>query len=284
MNWASHAGTVTFTGMMIFRSYTPPTIQHLVKSIWYMEVQPAAGHLEEEIIPDGHHELIFYLDNGTPRTQSSATAWQAHPAASVVGQSLQSNRIRMFAGARLYGVRFYPHTLYRLLGMPVDLLTSSILPLDEVLKNHGFWNHISNDPDETFTALERYLAGLLQRQNGLLPGYCYVEYSLARITGSRGSVAVKELLQKTGITSKYHDELFKKYVGITPKFLSLILKFNFYIHYRARNPEKTLTDCAYEAGYYDQSHLIKSFYQFTGLNPSGYFKSGAPISELFAGL
>jgi hypothetical protein len=72
MNWAAQAGTVTFTGMMIFRSYTPPTIQHLVKSIWYMEVQPAAGLLEEEIIPDGRHELIFYLDNSTPRTQSSA--------------------------------------------------------------------------------------------------------------------------------------------------------------------------------------------------------------------
>ena len=249
-----------------------------------MEVQPAAGLLEEEIIPDGHHELIFYLNSSTPRTQSSATAWQAHPAASVVGQSLQSNHIRMFAGARLYGIRFHPHTLYRLLGMPVHLLTSSILPLDEVLKSHGFWNHISNDPDETFIALERYLADLLQRQNDPLPGYCYVEYSLARITGSHGNIAVKDLLQKTGITSKYHDELFKKYVGITPKFLSLILKFNFYIHYRACNPEKTLTDCAYEAGYYDQSHLIKSFHQFTGLNPSGYFKSGAPISELFAGL
>jgi AraC-like DNA-binding protein len=249
-----------------------------------MEVPADGGVYEEEIIPDGHHELIFYLDNSTPRTQSSVTGWATHPAASVVGQSLQSNRIKMFPGVRLYGIRFYPHTLYSLFHIPVHLFTSTIVPLDEVFKQHRFWDRLGDDPDQTFAALERYLAEILQRELPDQPGYRYVEYSSARLFGSRGGVSVKELVRKTGITTKYHDDLFKKYVGITPKLLGSVLKFNSFIHYRACHREKTLTECAYEAGYYDQSHLIKSFHSFTGYSPSGYFQGGAEISERFAGL
>jgi AraC-like DNA-binding protein len=270
--------------MIQFRRYTPLSIRHLVKCIWYMEVPADGGVYEEEIIPDGHHELIFYLDDSTPRTRSSVAGWGTHPAASVVGQSLQSNRIKMFPGVRLYGIRFYPHTLYALFRMPVALFTSAIVPLDDVLKHHGFWDQISDDADRTFAALERYLARILQRELAEQPGYRYIDYSTARIFGSRGSVPVKELVRKTGITTKYHDELFKKYVGITPKLLGSVLKFNSFVHYRACHREKTLTECAHEAGYYDQSHLIKSCYCFTGFSPSGYFQGGAEISETFAGL
>lgn len=219
--------------MIHFRRYIPLTIRHLVKCIWYMEVNADTGLYEEELIPDGHHELIFYLDNSIQRTQSSATNWQTHPAASVVGQSLQSNRIKMFPGSRLYGIRFYPHTIYSLFRVPVQLFTSAITPLDDVLKHHSFWDHITDNPDSTFIALERYLGGILQRDLSEQPGYRYVEFSTARILNSLGGVQIKELVQKTGITIKHHDELFKKYVGITPKLLGSVLKFNNFILYRA---------------------------------------------------
>jgi hypothetical protein len=168
--------------MIRFRSYIPLTMRHLVKCIWYMEVHTDDGIYEEKIVPDGHNELIFYLDNSTPRAQSSATGWETHPAASVVGQSLQCNRIKMFPGARLYGIRFYPHTLYSLLRIPAHLFTSTIVPLDEVFKRLGFWDHMSDDPDQTFPALERYLAGVLQREPSAQPGYSYIEYSTALST------------------------------------------------------------------------------------------------------
>ncbi|RYF96544.1 MAG: AraC family transcriptional regulator, partial [Chitinophagaceae bacterium] len=39
--------------------------------------------------------------------------------------------------------------------------------------------------------------------------------------------------------------------------------------------EKSLTDIAYGCGYYDQSHFIHEFKQFSGYHPRQYF-SGSP--------
>ena len=35
--------------------------------------------------------------------------------------------------------------------------------------------------------------------------------------------------------------------------------------------EETLTQVAYENDYYDQSHFIRDFKEFTGTNPKDYF-------------
>ncbi|WP_350340143.1 helix-turn-helix domain-containing protein [Paraflavitalea speifideaquila] len=35
---------------------------------------------------------------------------------------------------------------------------------------------------------------------------------------------------------------------------------------------KSLTDIAYECGYYDQSHFIHDFKEFSGYHPGQYFK------------
>ena len=43
--------------------------------------------------------------------------------------------------------------------------------------------------------------------------------------------------------------------------------------------KKTLTDIAQDCGYYDQSHFINDFREFTGYNPKVYFAGKAEGSE-----
>lgn len=38
-----------------------------------------------------------------------------------------------------------------------------------------------------------------------------------------------------------------------------------------KNKKKSLTDIAYDCGYYDQSHFINDFKEFSGYHPSQYF-------------
>ena len=268
--------------MIRFRQYIPHTIAHLVKSIWYLQLVGEGQAYEEAIIPDGHHELIFYLDGG--RSRRWARGWTEQPGALIASQTLESYRLQMPAGAKLYGIRFYPHTLYPLLGVPLHLLGAAVLPLGELLAARGFWDCIGEDVDETFRRLEAHLVTLFEHSGVGLPGYRYVEYSVRQMIATGGRVPIKTLIGKSGITAKYYDELFKKYVGITPKCLGSILQFNTFIDYRNRFPAKTLTECAYEAGYYDQSHLIKASYQWAGAPPREYFSSAAEISNLFAAL
>ena len=97
-------------------------------------------------------------------------------------------------------------------------------------------------------------------------------------------IELRDLVRRTGISKMHLDKLFLKYVGIGPKQFSRIIQLNAFIAYRTRHPEQTLTQCGYEAGYYDQSHLTRSFQSFVGRPPRAYFDDANEISGIFSSL
>src|SRR5579871_787609 len=135
--------------MIHFRQYVPATVANWVKSIWYMEVGKGLSVYEELIPPDGHHELIFYLEDYRSRRLAERDEWIEQPGTLIATQTLESYRMQMQAGARLYGVRFYPHTLYPLLRVPLHELGSAVLPMDELLRGRGLEACIDEDVEAT---------------------------------------------------------------------------------------------------------------------------------------
>ena len=45
---------------------------------------------------------------------------------------------------------------------------------------------------------------------------------------------------------------------------------------------KKYRDIAHQLGYYDQSHLIRDFRQYSGMSPSRYIQKAHGITQLFA--
>jgi AraC-like DNA-binding protein len=58
-------------------------------------------------------------------------------------------------------------------------------------------------------------------------------------------------------------------VGTSPKKFASIVRLKHVIH--QYNPDHSLTELAYEAGFYDQAHFIKEFKLFTGATPEKFF-------------
>jgi len=249
-----------------------------------MEVGHEHEIYEEEIIPDGHIEILFYLNSNSVRREHGSDEWIIQPAAFVAGQTLKSHQIKMFAGAALYGIRFYPHTLFPFFHLPLNYITEGILPLSDLTDPTGFWNCIANTPEQTFENLERYLFERLSVQGLNNAGYQYVDRAMKHILANNGAVSINNIREPDKITVKYYGDLFKKYVGITPKHLCNILKINQFISNKINYPELNLTGCTYESGYYDQSHLIKSFHQLIETSPRSYFENARTISNIFAAL
>lgn len=270
--------------MITIQTYTPKLLPHLVKSFWYMEVGHEADVYEEEIIPDGHIEIIFYLNNNSARKEFGDSEWHIQPSAFIAGQTLKRHEIKMLAGARLYGIRFYPHTLYPFLKIPVNYIENGILPLNEVINTRGFWNCITYAPRQTFENFERYLAEQISVQTLNSPGFQYTDRAVKSILKSGGQVSIGSITESNKITTKYYGDLFKKFAGITPKCLCNILKINQFISNKINYPYLNYTECTYESGYYDQSHLIKSFHQFADTSPREYFEHTRAISNMFSAL
>jgi len=272
--------------MISVTTSSPTTIGHLVKSFWYLEVeQTDIESYREEIVPDGHHEIIFHLgaDPGRIRLGDSA-AWQEEPRALIVGQTVRRHHLWLAPGARLYGIRFFPHTLLAFLRLPVAELTNQLYPLEAIAHAQPFWDCIARDPRRTFANFEALLVRMLRPEAVGNAGYDYVNAAVASILQNGGQVSGTGLVRRTGISKMHLDKLFLKYVGIGPKQFSRIIQLNAFIAYRTKHPDQTLTQCGYEAGYYDQSHLTKSFQSFVGRPPGAYFDDANEISGIFSSL
>lgn len=81
-------------------------------------------------------------------------------------------------------------------------------------------------------------------------------------------ITVSQLSQMANLSLYYYIRVFKKEVGLTPK--------DYLIQQRIRKAKELilknypLSHVALESGFYDQSHMLKYFKSYTGINPSSF--------------
>ncbi len=80
---------------------------------------------------------------------------------------------------------------------------------------------------------------------------------------------IEQVIRDSGLSERQVQRLFNEYVGIPPKKYFEIKKIESAI--KLFKTSLNLTEIAYSSGYYDQSHFINSFKNYTGLLP-GEFK------------
>ena len=271
--------------MILIETYIAQHLTHLVKNCWYLEVPAQLPQpYYEDILPDGHHEIIFHLHPHTGKRKFSGTEWIEEPAAFIAGQTLTSYTLELMPGARLYGIRFYPHTLAAFLKIPVPDPLSGITPLSDILPISSFMDCITDHPQTTFRRFERLLTGMIAGLQTPSGGYDYVHAAVREIMLHKGNISVDQLLHRTGVSAKYLDSLFKKQVGLTPKAVCNIIRFNHFVSWQKAHPEENYTAGGYETGYYDQSHLIRTFRQYTQQSPKAYFNSDTWINNVFVNI
>ncbi len=101
-----------------------------------------------------------------------------------------------------------------------------------------------------------------------------VHWTLARIHQSGGRVRAEELAREAGCSRKYLGSVVSRAVGLPPKSLARIHRFQ---HTLGRlGSTLDWAELAADCGYYDQSHLIRDFQQFSGLAPAAFLRSAQP--------
>lgn len=94
-------------------------------------------------------------------------------------------------------------------------------------------------------------------------------------------VSIRNLAQDLRVSERYLEMQFKKYVGLSPKTYSLILRFKQIEEQlnATANPRWRQMDFAQD--YYDQNHFIKDFKRFTGHTPSDYLLSNVAMGRSY---
>ncbi|QEC40989.1 AraC family transcriptional regulator [Pseudobacter ginsenosidimutans] len=87
----------------------------------------------------------------------------------------------------------------------------------------------------------------------------------------KGIIRVKDLATALHISQDPFEKKFRARIGSSPKKFASITRIRNLINNYASYT--SLTDASYDAGFYDQSHFIKEFRQFTGKSPSAFFSA-----------
>jgi AraC-like DNA-binding protein len=271
--------------MVTLETYIPAGLSQMVKSFWCIKVDVLQeGCYTENILPDGHHEIIFHLAAGNAKRGNGATGWINEPIAFFAGQTLQKYSLELKSNSVLYGIRFYPHTLSFLFDLPADLITNNILPLPDIRNAGSLQNCLSENTGETFRNFEAALLQICKRADLSTNKFQYINYAVGEILKSKGDITIDRLIKSTGVSQRYFDTIFKQSVGISPKPFCNIIKLNHFISYRKNHPHKNLTECCYEANFFDQSHLIKFFQKVANQSPTKYFNDTNHINNYFSEL
>lgn len=268
--------------MLSIQTHISEKLTPFIKSFWCLTVDDnlKVPYLEE-VLPDGHHEIIFNFNSRPVRKRIGCESWLNDPSSYFTGQNRKSYLQQLYPGTVIYAIRFHPHTQNLFYNFPASLSTDTLISFSDISPNDALWNCFSDSPGKTFANLEKVFLRKVKSLNKPEEAFFYTEAAVQKIVKEKGNVKNTHLEKITGVSARHLEKSFQKYVGLSPKQFSNIIKYNHFITYRKNHPKKTLTECAYEAEFHDQSHLIHLSNQITGHSPKAYFGKLNHINDFF---
>jgi AraC-like DNA-binding protein len=175
--------------------------------------------------------------------------------------------VQMRKGSGCLAVCFHPGMAYKFFHMPMHALTDTTTELAYIWK--GLASEIEDklagtqNNDTRAAIVQQYLTKqLINNEDDKQIAYCLLQASL-----SCGSLSVKQLTDNIGISQRQLSRKFQQYVGLSPKEYLRVSRFLGSLQHLKKHPAQSLTEIAYESGYYDQAHFIRDYRAYTGHTP-----------------
>ncbi len=104
----------------------------------------------------------------------------------------------------------------------------------------------------------RFAEGLLLREMFTLPDENLMNIT-HRVISSQGRLSCKDLSEHTGCTEKRLQRLFRAKIGVSPKSVMSLIRYQLLWQQLLKSPELEILDAVEMFGYYDQPHLLHDF-------------------------
>ncbi len=268
---------------MEFTKIAPhPNLSGFIECYWMMYSDSLERGVEK-IIPDGFTEIIFnYRDVYQSKISGE---WRLQSPNLLAGQLRTYFYLQNTGSTGSVAIKLKPAALTQLFSLSMDQYVDRIVDLGSLshpeLKGLagavGSWLSREHAQAEAHIkeVLDSFFLGLVHNamENPL-------KEPLALIFASNGKVTVAEMAAAAKVGERQLERLFKKYVGLSPKYYARIIRFN-YIFSLIKAGESSWAEIVYQSGYYDQSHFIRNFKAFTGEDPSSYYFGEKNMANFF---
>lgn len=166
-------------------------------------------------------------------------------------------------------VNLTPLGALRLFHLPQSELADRTISLDEILGAEGcaLVNELHDAVGwpERFALLDRFIA---RRFAAARETSAAVNEAWASLARHHGRVSIVEIARSIGVSRRHLARLCRSELGMTPKSLARILRFDHARKLARTVPRLGWAELACEAGYADQAHLVREFHALSGLTPS----------------
>ncbi len=202
----------------------------------------------------------------------------------VYGQTINPTEMCLTGKFKTVGVCLLPNTLKTIFGFNADALSDTCLDADLLPVNPGscLSEQLLNAPSVTdqIEMLAAYLLAQITQHNAPVDGV--TRYALAQMIRSNGQVSLKALQDEVQLSERSFERRFNQHVGISPKLFARVCRFQAALSQLKNNKYTKLSDIAFDNGYADQAHFIRTFKEFTGRSPYQFQKQAYQVVENFS--
>jgi AraC-like DNA-binding protein len=232
--------------------------------------------------------VVLVISFGAPfRIADAADAERMteHPLGFVGGLS-EAHAVSQATGdVQCIQVMLTPLGAHRLLGgLPMHALANRTVGLDALLGAEGerLASRLHDAPgwEARFGIVDGWMAERVGRADAPPAG---VAHAWRRLGESDGRMEMGALAREIGCSRKYLAARFREHVGLAPKAVARVLRFERATRLLGRaGADVRWSALALACGYYDQAHLIRDFRQFSGQTPGAYLRArldGRPSAD-----
>ena len=260
----------------------PDAIASCVRSLWHLQGEAGRDDEPQPVVPDGCVELVFNLADPFHR-MTQPGIFERQPAHLLVGQMTQAAMLRPSGRIDLWGVRLRPWVVATLFGIPGSVLRDRIVPidaLDDATAAMAEW--LPRLAEAPHASRERLLLAMLTERVRLVRAEEPVVAHLVRqILVAPDTLTVGSLAAGVGLSARRVQSLFAEHVGLAPKLLYRIARFQRALSLSRERPQLSWAGIALAAGYHDQSHFIRDCREFASCSPSRLRASDHDLTDSF---
>ncbi|NER12868.1 helix-turn-helix domain-containing protein [Leptobacterium flavescens] len=260
---------------MKYQEFTPSApLSDYIQLIWIMESEsPKEVYPKEKILPDGIVELVFHYKDPFINYFADGRKLK-QPDGFAISQMSKFIEIESDGEIGFISVRFYPWGAHHFFKKPIKSFIDDLTDAGELWeggyqKDLGVLTNL--DDREKVNRVEEFLMGKLNGQKTKKNSDLITD-TIKLIRDTRGSLPIDDICKQTGLSYKQLERYFVSSIGVSPKVFSRTTRFLHLCHHIGEYENKTMTQLAYDMGYYDQAHFNKEFKEFSGLTPKEYFR------------
>ena len=185
--------------------------------------------------------------------------------------------IESLEGTHLVSIRMHPLGAAQIFGLAAAGAANSIVDLEMLVGSRAQNLRRSllaeESPTARFARLEKFLRDRNTSHISIPP---FVSEAATQIERSHGCVRVAELHKDLNVSRKHLAVSFTRYVGVPAKAYARIQRFVWTLERLRSSTEVEWSRIAAEAGYSDQSHLVRDFRRVGAASPTEYLLRFAP--------